>query len=96
MNFPLIGKSKKSSEKIAATVDKAMDEESEGEGNATGISLKNGPLEQMDIDEAKVNGVGKNGVTAGKRKARQSLSGGKKDAGSTVDDNEKPSVSRIN
>lgn len=71
-----------------------MDRESDGEGNATGISLKNGPLEQMDIDEPKVNGVINDGVTAGKRKARQSLSNGKKALGSAGDGNEKPSVSR--
>lgn len=90
-----LGKSKLSSEKIAPVIDKAMDKESDGKGNATGISLKKGPFDEMDIDETKVNGVVKDGTSAGKRKGRQSLSNRKKGSGATGDDNENPSVSRV-
>ncbi|KAI9792531.1 MAG: DNA topoisomerase 1 [Peltula sp. TS41687] len=88
------GKSKLSHEKIASSVDKTLDRENNGEGNATGISLKKGPYDEMDIDETKTNGVAKDAVTAGKRKSRQSLSNGKTGLGFTGSDDDKPSKKR--
>ncbi len=55
-----------------------------------GISIRNGPLEEMDLDEPRTNGVTSNGNLNGKRKARQSLDHVKKykEASSDEDDDE--------
>lgn len=63
-----------------------------GKSVQPGISIRNGPMEEMDVDEPATNG----NVT-GKRKARQSLSNGHtyKEASSDEEDN-KPLVRRGN
>ena len=42
-----------------------------------GISIRNGPIEEMDIDGPVGNELAVNGTATGKRKARQSLGNGK-------------------
>ncbi len=58
---------------------------------APGISIRNGPMEEMDIDEPVTNGH-----AGGKRKARGSMELGKsyKEASEEVEDDE-PTVSEI-
>ena len=91
---PTIGNSVQSSEKIAPSVDKAMDEEVPSKDQVEpGISIRNGPADEMDVDTQNINGVSMNGVGAGKRKSRQSLTKGKKGEGSTGSDLETPLVS---
>ena len=59
-----------------------------------GISLRNGPVEEMDVDEPPTKGIQSNGAANGKRKGRQTLSNGKgyKEATSDEED-DKPLVS---
>lgn len=56
---------------------------------APGISIRNGPMEEMDIDEPQVNGHSSN-----KRKGRGNLGHGKsyKEATDEEDEEEKPLV----
>lgn len=56
---------------------------------APGISIRNGPVDEMDIDEPVVNGNAK-----GKRKARSGLGNGKtyKEASEEDDEEGKPLV----
>ena len=58
-----------------------------------GISLRNGPVEEMDVDEPPKKGAQLNGAGNGKRKGRQTLSNGKnyKEASSDEED-DKPLV----
>ena len=58
------------------------------QNGAAGISIRNGPVEQMDIDEPQINGA------AGKRKARSSMGIGKsyKEASDEEDDDDVPLV----
>lgn len=82
------GNTPKSRDIIPKSVDKAMDAANKPAKHAApGISIRNGPVEDMDID-------GHTGVN-GKRKARASNSNGVsyKDASDDSDDN-KPLVSR--
>ncbi len=58
-----------------------------------GISLRYGPLEEMDVDELPTKGMQTNSNVTGKRKARQGLSNGTtyKEASSDEED-DKPLV----
>ena len=42
-----------------------------------GISIRNGPVDEMDVDGPDGNDLPVNGTATGKRKARQSLTNGK-------------------
>ncbi|OCK84704.1 hypothetical protein K432DRAFT_378353 [Lepidopterella palustris CBS 459.81] len=74
----------KSQERIPKSVDKAMDKGNPSNGHVNpGVSLRMGPVEDMDVDAPVANGR-----INGKRKARNSLTNGKsyKEASSSEDD----------
>ena len=52
-----------------------------------GVSVRNGPVEEMDIDKPVANGA-----TNGKRKSRNSLQNGKSYKESSSDEDDKPMV----
>ena len=77
---------------IPASVDKAMDKENPpAVHGAPGISIRNGPVDEMDIDEPVING---NANGTGKRKARSGMGNGKsyKEASEEDDEAAKPLV----
>lgn len=61
---------------------------------APGISIRNGPVVEMDIDGPSINGLETNGRDSGKRKARNSTGNrmSYKEATDEDDDDEKPLV----
>ena len=62
------GDAHKSKDVIPKSLDNAMDKANPpAQNGAAGISIRNGPVDEMDIDEPQVNG------NAGKRKARSSM-----------------------
>ena len=63
----------------------------------TGISIRHGPMEEMDIDEPVTEKSKANGANTGKRKSRQSMTNRKsyKEASSEADGDGKPLVSLI-
>ena len=68
-----LGSGHKSNGVIPKSVDKAMDREIPAAVNGSpGISIRNGPMEEMDID-----GPEQNGKASNKRKARASMGHGK-------------------
>ena len=77
----------KSHTRVSAA-DKAMDNRTPNGHTEPGVSIRNGPVEEMDVDTPKVNGNAN-----GKRKSRASLTNGKtyKEASSS-DDDDKPLV----
>lgn len=78
-----------SNERISKAEDKAMDKEVPSNGHVEpGISIRMGPVDDMDVDEPAVNGNAN-----GKRKARSSITNGKsyKDQSSSEED-DKPLV----
>lgn len=82
------GSGHKSNGVIPKSVDKAMDREVPSAVNgAPGISIRNGPMEEMDID-----GPEQNGKASNKRKARASTGHGKsyKEASDEDDEDAKP------
>lgn len=82
----------KSKDTISKSVDAAMDKaDGVTNGVSAGISVRNGPVEEMDVDSP-VNGA--NGAVTGKRKSRASLTNGKsyKDAS---DSDDAPLVGRL-
>ena len=81
------GNAPKSSDIIPESVDNAMDKANPPVQNgAAGISLRNGPVEEMDIDKPQTNG------TTGKRKSRSSLSNGKSYKEPSDEDDDVPLV----
>lgn len=77
-----------SNDRISKAEDKAMDKQVPSNGHVEpGISIRMGPVDDMDVDAPATNGAN------GKRKARGSLSNGKtyKDASSSEED-DKPLV----
>jgi len=79
-----------SNDRISKNEDKAMDKEVPSNGHVEpGISIRMGPVDDMDVDEPATNGNAN-----GKRKARGSLTNGKsyKDQSSSEED-DKPLVS---
>lgn len=55
-----------------------MDKANPATGRAVpGISIRNGPVDEMEIDNQDVTDLHVNGNATGKRKARQSLTNGK-------------------
>lgn len=84
------GRPLKSEGIISESVDKAMDKANPpAPYAAAGISIRNGPVDEMDIDEPVMNGN-----AHGKRKARSSMGKGKsyKEASDEDDDEGKPLV----
>lgn len=62
----------KSNEVISKSLDNAMDKANPpAQNGAAGISIRNGPVHEMEIDSHQVNG------NTGKRKARSSMVNGK-------------------
>ena len=62
----------KSNEVISKSLDNAMDKANPpAQNGAAGISIRNGPVDEMEIDNHQVNG------NTGKRKARSSMANGK-------------------
>ena len=63
-------------------------------GEQVGISLRNGPVEEMEIDEPNVQSSKTNGAASTKRKARESMTKGKsyKEARSENEDDDQPLV----
>lgn len=93
---PFQGSASKSNEKIPKGLDRALDRAIPSNDHvAPGISLANGPMEAMELDEPRVKDSKSNGVANGKRKARQVVKNGpnNKDATSEFED-DKPSVCR--
>ena len=79
----------KSKETIPKSLDKALDKANPAAKNAApGISIRNGPVDMMDVDPPHMNG------TNGKRKARNSTGVGKtyKEASDSEEEDEKPLV----
>lgn len=68
-DVPLLGNAIKSRDVISKSVDMAMDRAQPASNGAVGISIRNGPVEEMDIEQPKVNGH-----SSTKRKARASTS----------------------
>lgn len=78
-----------SNERISKNEDKAMDKQVPSNGHVEpGISIRMGPVDDMDVDSPATNGAAN-----GKRKARSSITNGKsyKDASSSGED-DKPLV----
>ena len=72
-----------------------MDKATSQDGDLVqGISLRNGPMEEMDIDMPAHKNSTTNGASTGKRKSRQSLTNGNsyKEASSEAEDDDKPLV----
>ena len=84
----------KSQDRIPKIVDKVMDRQNPSNGDLeAGISLRNGPVDEMEID----GDEGKpqvNGTVNGKRKSRGSIANGKgyKEASSSEEEDDKPLV----
>ncbi len=81
------------------SLDKVMDKSNpSGDHVVPGVSLRNGPVDDMDIDIPQANGVHTNGTGSGKRKSRSSAGDGKtyKEASTEEgeDDEDKPLVCR--
>jgi hypothetical protein len=80
----------KSDERIPKSLDQTMDKQIPSNGHVEpGVSIRMGPVEEMDIDPPPTNGT-----SNGKRKARSSLTNGRtyKEASSSDDDDDKPLV----
>lgn len=89
------GTSHKSQAIIPKDLDETMDKANPKSKNAApGISIRNGPVVEMEIDEPTVNGAETNGKVNGKRKARNSTGQRKsyKEASDEDDDKETPLV----
>lgn len=73
-----------------------MDKQTSNHVTAPGISIRNGPVEEMDVDDSD-KAPRTNGVATTKRKARSSVTNGKsyKDGTSSESDDNKPLVCRL-
>jgi hypothetical protein len=79
----------KSSKTISSSVDRAMDKEVPSKGHLdAGISLRMGPVQEMDVDDTPAV----NGYANGKRKSRGSIGGQKKYKEASSSDDETPLV----
>lgn len=86
----LLGDAHKSATIIPKSLDKAMDKASPPATNtAPGISIRNGPMDEMEVDGPEVNGH-----ISTKRKARASVGNSKsyKEASDEDNEDEKPLV----
>ncbi|KAI9720062.1 MAG: hypothetical protein M1812_003189 [Candelaria pacifica] len=80
---------------IPKSLDKALDKSNpSGKHVIPGVSLRNGPVDEIDIEAPETNGVRANGTGSGKRKSRPGATNGKtyKEAstGEGEDDEDKP------
>ena len=67
----------KSMDTIPKSLDNALDKANPSNGHVKpGISIRNGPVVEMEIDTPVTNGAQTNGVLTGKRKSRSSLANG--------------------
>jgi DNA topoisomerase-1 len=90
----MLGVSFKSKETISKSLDRAMDKSNPaGEVSQAGISIRNGPVDEMDIDGPATDTHLVNGAK-GKRKSRASLGNTKtyKEASSDPDVDDAPLV----
>lgn len=82
----LLGSGPKSQNIIPKSVDRAMDKANKAANNApAGISIRNGPVDEMDLDEPTANGTSK-------RKARGSMGNGHSYKEMSEEEDEKPLV----
>jgi DNA topoisomerase I len=87
------GSTRKSKAIIPKNLDKAMDKANPSPKNAApGISIRNGPMVEMEIDGPVVNGAETNGNAGSKRKARNSIGQKKSYKEMSDEDDEKPLV----
>ena len=98
-DFSAQGVNHKSGDVIPKSLDRAMDKANPSNHHVEpGISLRNGPIDEMDVDAPVHNGHASNehtnGHINGKRKSRPSMSNGKsyKDASNESDEDDKPLV----
>ena len=92
---PLVraGATHKSDVIISKSLDKAVDKANPAPKNAApGISIRHGPMVEMEIDEPIVNGTDVNGNASGKRKARNSTGRRKSYKEASDEEDEKPLV----
>ena len=81
-----LGSRPKSENIISKSVDKAMDNANQAAKNApAGISIRNGPVDEMNLDEPTANGTSK-------RKARGSMGNGHSYKEMSEEEDDKPSV----
>lgn len=89
----LAGATRKSDVIISKTLDKAVDKANPAPKNAApGISIRHGPMVEMEIDEPVLNGTDVNGKASGKRKARNSTGQKKSYKDASDEEDEKPLV----
>lgn len=89
----LAGATHKSDVIISKSLDKAVDKANPAPKNAApGISIRHGPMVEMEIDEPAVNRTDVNGNASGKRKARNSTGQRKSYREASDEEDEKPLV----
>ena len=89
------GMGPKSSDRIPKSLDNAMDKANPAKNvEQMGISLRNGPVEEMEIDEPNGGSSKTNVAVSAKRKQRQSMTNGKscKEASSNNEEDDEPLV----
>ena len=87
----LLGNGHKSRDIIPKSLDKAMDKanpDADAKNAAPGISIRNGPLEEMDIDKPE----NREPKTNGKRKSRHSNAKSYKESSDEGEEDDKPLV----
>ena len=91
--FLLIGPASKSDVIVPKSLDKAIDKANPVPKNAApGISIRNGPMVEMEIDGSAVNGTEVNGIAGSKRKARNSTGQKKSYKEASDEEDDKPMV----
>ncbi|KAG8526991.1 uncharacterized protein KY384_008420 [Bacidia gigantensis] len=79
--YSMLGHAPKSKDKIPKSVDRALDKAQPATNGAVGISVRNGPVVEMEVDEPQLNGN-----TSSKRKARPSQTKSYEEATSDSDE----------
>ena len=88
-----VGATRKSDVIVPKSLDKAIDKANPSPKNAApGISIRNGPMVEMEIDEPVMNGTDVNERASGKRKARNSTGQRKSYKEASDEEDEKPLV----
>lgn len=89
----MVGSTRKSDVVVPKSLDKAIDKANPSPKNAApGISIRNGPMVEMEIDDNILNGTEVNGVASGKRKARNSTGQRKTYTEASDEEDEEPLV----